>query len=143
MKQTHAILFIALALLATVALGHDGDDETATVQEITEMQQRFESNCGKRAVTCLKQTDVTEGPYYYQTSYIRKNITYAEGFYLLVTPIVKERMVHIFSCKSLLWMSILVLWFLTQQLMCGTVMLLDCTLTSMWLTTMLIQIPLS
>ena len=75
-QQQLALLFLSLALFGSVILAHpDPDDELASAEEVTEMQQKFESNCGKRVVTCLKQTDVSQGPYYYQTGYVRRNIT--------------------------------------------------------------------
>ena len=73
MQKVKATLIIALALFSFVNC--HPEDVFDNINEIRAAQERFESNCGRRGVTCLVQNDVTEGPFYYQTGFLREDIT--------------------------------------------------------------------
>ena len=70
MQYKHTIV-VLLAILS-FSFAHPEEGSPA---ELRALQEKFESNCGKRDVTCIKQSDVTQGPYYYQTNLLRQNIT--------------------------------------------------------------------
>lgn len=76
MKSTQ--LFAILSLFLCLSLAHEGGDfhdDVITKKEV-EATQRFARACNKRSTsTCILQSEVTEGPYYYDTELVRQDIT--------------------------------------------------------------------